>query len=604
MTAQRVAEDRGSVLGGKQIVGALRWAVGVTWTTSPRLVVAVAALSLARSTVAAGLAVTARGLINAAVAESHQGQAQLAPLVPWLLAGLVFGLVEVLAPMASSLALRRLTEALQLRVSTEIFTHVSRLLPADVQEPGRRDLLHQARESSTNRLGRLVNDLLTIVTDLVQCGLLAAVLFQIEPLTLAIVAPGAAAYLYGEWRNASLHHVGAPVRALKQRWARYYAGLLTGARATGHIRLLGLTPTLVERFRDLMRQLEAADRARARHQFATGATFGIATTLLFGALLALVASRAIDGRLTVGDVAVFAGASPRLRSTLSRLIGTITQLVDALRETEAIRMFLAVAPRELPPSPVSLAPSMGGIEVEDVWFTYPGATEPALAGVSLSIRPGETVGLAGPNGAGKTTLVELLAGLRSPQKGRILLDGRDLGEWPFEILRQRLVLVTPDSPRFEASARDNVALGHWPELADAPEAVERVANEASVHAVLSSLPRGYETTLGHLFGEHDLSSGEWQQVVLARALARPTSLWLFDEPTAHLDERAEGRFLDRVGALAPGRSILLASHRPRPLALADRIVLMEHGRVVEEGPHGELLARGGGYARLVTARSR
>jgi ATP-binding cassette subfamily B protein len=285
------------------------------------------------------------------------------------------------------------------------------------------------------------------------------------------------------------------------------------------------------------------------------------------------------------------------------LVGTITQLLDALRETEPIRTFLALAPRELPPSPVSPVPSMGGIEVEDVWFTYPGAPEPALAGVSLRIRPGETVGLAGPNGAGKTTLVRLLAGLHAPQKGRIRLDGRDMGDWPFELLRERLVLVSPDSPRFEASARDNIAFGYWPELAAAPEAVERVAKAASVHAVLSGLPRGYETALGYLFGEHDLSSGEWQRVVLARALARPASLWLFDEPTDHLDARAEHQFLDRLGAFAAGRSVLVTSHRLRPLALADRIVVMEQGRVVEEGAPGELLARGGWYARLAGTAS-
>ncbi len=579
---------------------------GITWTTSPLLVVAVLAVALARSTVTAGLAVSGRGLINAAVAESQHGHPQLGPLLPWLLAALAFGLIEVLAPMTGALAVRRLAEALQLRVTTAVFAHVSRLPPTEMQEPRRRELLDQAREGSTNRLGRLVSDLVTIVTDVVQCVLLAAVLFHIEPLTLAIVVPAAVAYLYSEWRSTSLHHAGAPVRLLRQRWARYFADLLTGVRSAGHVRLLGLTPTLIERFRDLARQLEAGDRTRARHQFVTGATFGVLTTLLFCVLLALVTSRAIDGRLTVGDIAVFAAASPRLRSTLSRLVLAITQALDALLATGAIRKFLAMTPPE--PAPSSMSPASpilgGGLEIEDVWFTYPGAAEPAVAGVSLRIPLGEMVALAGPNGAGKTTLVKLLAGLLAPQKGRILLDGRDVRGWPFELLRQRLVLVSADSPRFEATARDNVAFGHWPELAGVPEAVERVAVEAGVHPLLSKLPHGYETTLGYLFGERDLSSGQWQQVVLARALARPGVLWLFDEPTAHLDERAESQFLERLGALAPGRSIVLASHRPRPLALAERVVVMEHGRVVEEGARGELLAQGGRYARLVTARNR
>jgi ATP-binding cassette subfamily B protein len=353
-----------------------------------------------------------------------------------------------------------------------------------------------------------------------------------------------------------------------------------------------------------VRQLEATDRARARHHFVTGATFGVLTTVLFCVLLAFVASRAVDGRLTVGDIAVFAGASPRLRQTLHNLVHAVTRALDGLLVTGAIPTFLAVTPTEAAPSSVSVASPARGLEVEDVWFTYPGAIEPAVAGVSFTIPPGETLALAGPNGAGKTTVVKLLAGLWAPQKGRILLDGRDLREWPFEALRQRLVLVSPDSPRFEASARDNVAFGHWPELSDAPEAVERVAADAGVHPLLSGLPQGYDTTLGPLFGEHDLSSGQWQQVVLARALARPSSLWLFDEPTAHLDERAERYFVDRLAALAPGRSILVASHRPRPLALAGRIVVMDRGRVVEEGRPGELLALGGRYARLVTSQSR
>jgi ATP-binding cassette subfamily B protein len=588
-----------------QVVDALRWAVRLTWTTSPLLLLALVGLALARSTVSAGLAVTARELINTAVTESRHGSAHLAPLLPWFVAALGFGLIEVLAPLTSARVLRRLSELLQLRVSTEIFTHVSRLSPADTQDPGRRNLLDRARETQVSRLGQLVGELLVIVIDVVQCVLLAGVLFHIEPLTLAIVMPGAVAYLYAEWRNTRLFHAGAPDRALRKRWIRYFGDVITGVRSAGHVRLLGLGPTLVARFRALVRQLEEVERIRERQRFMTSATFGIVTTVLFCAFLVLVTSRAIDGRLTVGDIAVFAGASPRLQATLNRLIRAVTAALEGILSTEPIRTFLALAPAEpAVTAPVPVTSPGEGIEVEDVWFTYPGAPEPALAGVSLSFRPGEIVALAGANGAGKTTLVKVLAGFYTPQKGRILLDGRDLRDWPFDVLRQRLVLVSADSPKFEASAGDNIAFGHWPELSGAPEAVERVAEDAGIHPALAGLPRGYETTVGPLFGEHDLSAGQWQHLVLARALARPASVWLFDEPTAHLDEQAERQFLDRLGAIAPGRCILLASHRPSPLALAHRIVLMERGRVVEEGVRGDLLARGGRYARLAMARGR
>ena len=588
-----------AVIEARPLLASVRWVLDLAWRTDPSRVVGLVALALTRSTVAAGLAIVARGLLNTAVAELHGGQGRLAPLAPWLVVGLAFALVEALAPIVNVHIQRRLGDAMQLRITTEVLAHAAGLEPVELAGADRRTLLERAREGSARQIGRFMTDLLIIVTEAVQGVLLAGVLFHIEPITLVIVLPAAALYLLAEWRAARHHEAEAPRRVLKQRWARYFAGLLTGERSSVEIRLLGLMPTLLERFRALSRLLEDDQRARARRQLHASVAFGIGTTLVFYGILTLVAGRAVTGRLTVGDIAVFVAASSRLRSSLTRFIVSMTYMIEAARAAEAVRSFLALRSAPITPRTIAGAPTGSGLVVDDVWFTYPGAAQPALAGVSLRVRPGEIVGVAGSNGAGKTTLLRLLAGLWRPDRGRIVLDGRDLAEWPTEALWERLVLVSHDSPRFEASARDNVAFGNWPALAGAPEAVERIAARAGVDDLLRGLPRGYETTLGRLFGEHDLSSGQWQQVILARAQARPASIVLLDEATAHLDERAEREVLERLQALAAGRYIVLVSHRPRPLSLADRIIVLERGRPVEAGTRGELLARPGLYARIV-----
>jgi ATP-binding cassette subfamily B protein len=566
----------------------VRWALMTTWNTRPPLLLSVLGLAVARSTVVAGLALAVRGILNAIVAEAQNGPGRLAPLLPWLLVGLGFALIEVVVPPASAYAQRRLAQALELRVTTALLTHAAALSPAQCEGPEFRTLLAQARDGASRQLARLVMDLVVVVTEFIQGVLLAGVLLHIEPLALLLVVPGAALYLVAEGRAMLRHQAEAPDRALRWGWARYFTSLLTGERSANEIRLLGLAPVLVDRFRATTLQLDTDDRIRARRQLALTVAFGTLTTLVFYACLVLVASRAIAGRLTIGDVAVFAAVGSRLRSSLNRFVLAVVHVLEAMLASDGVRTFLAIPPSRPPTPPSRSAPSSMSVEVDDVWFTYPGALHPAVAGVSFHVRPGEIVALVGPNGAGKTTLLRLLAGLYQPDRGRILVDGRELQEWPFEVYRERVAMVSQDSPRFEATANDNIALGHWTTLNGAPEVVERVAARAGVDRVFRQLPRGYQTNLGRLFGEHDLSSGQWQQVAFARAEARLASLWLLDEPSAHLDERAEGELLERVRRFAREQSVVLVSHRPRVLAIADRVVTLEHGRVVTDAIRAEL----------------
>jgi len=571
-------------LGAPQLamLGTVRWVLALAWESSRAPLIGVIAVALARATVAAGLALAARGLLNATVAELGTGQGRLAPLVPWLVVGLVFALVETLTPPVGRHLQRRLGQAVEVSATSRLLVHASALSPVQVEGPGPRALLEGAREACSRQLMRLITDLVAIVTELAQGVLLAAVLVHVAPLALALVAPAVLLYFAAEWRAIRLHRAEAPARALKQRWARYFSGLITDERSANEIRLLGLAPTLVGRFRTLADQLEADEQRRARGNLRTTAAFGVLTTVIFYAFLAVVAVRAASRGLTVGDVAVFVAVSSRLRSSLSRFVIAVTDVLAAVVAADALRAFLGIVPdRAAPPAAASVpVPTGVGVEVDDVWFTYPGAARPALAGVSLSIRPGEIVALAGPNGAGKTTLIKLLAGLYRPDRGRILVGGRDLADWPVEAYREMLAVVSQESSRFEATARDNIAFGHRSTLGAPLESIERVAAAAGVHELLSGLPRGYHTTLGRMFGEHDLSSGQWQKVVAARAQTRPASVWLLDEPSSHMDARAEEELLRRLRELAPGRSILLVSHRPRLLSGAHRVVALEGGRVV------------------------
>jgi ATP-binding cassette subfamily B protein len=331
-----------------------------------------------------------------------------------------------------------------------------------------------------------------------------------------------------------------------------------------------------------------------------------AILMAIGVYMALlrVVQQSITGALTIGDVALFATAGLRLRTALEMVAASTTSLMEHVAHISNLRELLAIQPRVEPSLGLVPARPRGEIEFRNVSFTYPGSEVAALVDVSFRIAPGETVALVGKNGAGKSTLLKLLARFYDPDAGCVLYDGIDLRDISLEHLYTRTAFVFQRARAFEATAAENIAYGDCSRLlTDLPQ-VERIARETGAHDVVERMPRGYDTVLGPLFGEYDLSAGQWQQMAIARAFARSTAtLLILDEPTASLDVMAEYELFRRFRALAAGKTTVLVSHRFSTVRMADRIVVLDDGRVIEQGTHEELIAAGRYYAGLYRLHS-
>ncbi|HEU0164289.1 MAG TPA: ABC transporter ATP-binding protein, partial [Thermomicrobiales bacterium] len=385
-------------------------------------------------------------------------------------------------------------------------------------------------------------------------------------------------------------------------------GYLRDAPVAPHLardfRLFELGDRTLERYDIVWREVTGSLNA-LRRQLLRTQVIGVAISeVVAGGLVLLVIWKATRGDLTIGEVTLYTGAilmlNERVRQ-LGMMFGYVPMILAFLPSLQRILDASTDLPVEADPAPLTV-PLREGFVFDRVTFAYPHATRPILKDVSFALAPGERLALVGHNGAGKTTLVKLMLRLYDPDEGRITLNGIDLREYDPKALRHACSVIFQDFGRYDFTVRDNIALGDIDRRHSDAELMEAAA-KAGAEPVIATLDEGLDTLLGRRFGGRDLSGGEWQKVALARAFVRDAPILVLDEPTAALDVRAEYEVYQRFADLTRGRATLLISHRFSTVRMADRILVLDENRLVEDGSHAELMARRGVYHRLYSAQA-
>lgn len=582
-------------------------AVRLVWQTNRRATLGLGFLTVGGALLPASQAWVGKLIVDGVVAsvQGAGGPEQIKTVFFYLILELGLFLLSTALNHARRLIQQLIQLQLANRIRGEIIRKALTLDLSFFEHPEFYDRLQNARRESGYKPVDLITDTFQIIQNTITLISFAVLLLRFSPwLVIVLLATSIPAFI-AETRYSEEGFRLLTRRAPESRRINYLARLLTEDSAAKEIKLFNLGETLLARYMNLFEKFFREDKSLALRRAVVGFGLGIIATLGFYGSYAWIVWHTVQGKISLGDMTLYLTIFRQGQSTFQSILSAVGAIYENNLFMANFFDFLGLKPQlgaaarhqALP------APLRQGIEFRGVGFHYPDSEDWALRDIHLILRPGEKIALVGPNGAGKTTLIKLLTRLYDPTEGTLLIDGVDIRDLDPLDLRQRIGVIFQDFVRYHLPATENIGFGQI-EALDRTERIVESARKSGAHPIIESLPEGYQTMLGRWFhGGHELSVGQWQKIALARAFMREAEILVLDEPTASLDAETEYEIFRNFQKLTDGKMAILISHRFSTVRMADRIVVIQEGRIAEVGSHEELLRREGIYAHLFSMQA-
>ena len=580
-------------------------ALQLVWDTNRSLLFAAAALTLCGGLLPAAVAWVGAQIVDAVVLATRSKAHDIQAILHWVLFEGVLVIALSAVQRGLSLCQALLRAQLGQRVNVMILEKALTLQLRHFEDSEFYDKLTRARREASSRPLSLVMRTFGLLQNTISLVGFAVLLVHFSPWTVVVLLIAGVPAFVAETKFSGDAFRLFRWRSPETRMQMYLETVLAREDHAKEVRLFGLGQRFLQRYRDIYTRLYGQDRALSIRRDSWGFVLSlVATATLYGAY-AWIAITAVAGSISLGQMSMYLLLFRQGQTAVAAILSAVGGMYEDNLYLSTLYEYLDT-PVDAPVGNALRGPSASaGIVFENVSFTYPDATEPTLKDISLRLAPGSSLALVGENGSGKTTLIKLLTRLYEPTAGRILFEGLDIRVWDEVALRERIGVIFQDFARYQMRVGENVGAGDESHFEDEARWRE-AAQKGRAAEFIGELPLGYETQLGKWFRDgRELSGGQWQKIALSRAFMRTgADVLVLDEPTAAMDARAEAEVFEHFRQLSEGRITILISHRFSTVRMADQIVVLDRGRIIETGTHATLIAAGGHYAQLFSLQAR